>query len=421
MNFTNVSSLTTSDVLFSSSRWDHFRIFRRMMNFTNVSSLPNIRCTFSLHPDEIILEFVSPWWISQCFIIDQHLMYVFSSSRWDHFRISLTMRNFTNVSPLTNISCTFSLHPDEIILQFLLAGWISPMFHHWVTSDVLFSSSRWDHFRIFRRMMNFTNVSSLPNIRCTFSLHPDEIILEFVSPWWISQCFIIDQHLMYVFSSSRWDHFRISLTMRNFTNVSPLTNISCTFSLHPDEIILQFLLAGWISPMFHHWVTSDVLFSSSRWDHFRIFRRMMNFTNVLIIAQHPMYFSYASRWDHFRISLIMINFTDLSSLTNIRCTFRLHQNEIILKLLSLRWISRMFNHWATSDVLFFSAKWDYCRICGSMMSFTNISSFTNTLCTFSLYPEVIILEFVLISSNSPMFHHWRTSDLLFVFIEMRSH
>ena len=290
-----------------------------MTNFTNVSSLTNIRCTFSLHQNEIIWEFLLAGWISpmfhhsptsnvlflfikmrsiqnfsnddeshQCFIIDQHSMYFFSSSKWDQFRISLTMMNLTNVSSLTNIRCTFSLHQNEIIWEFLLAGWISPMFHHSPTSNVLFL------FIKMRSIQNFSN--------------DDES----------HQCFIIDQHSMYFFSSSKWDQFRISLTMMNLTNVSSLTNIRCTFSLHQNEIIWEFLLAGWISPMFHHWPTSDVLFLFIKIRSFSNFSYDDEFHQSFIVDQHSMYFFSSSKWDHFRISHIMINFNNISSFSKVQ-------------------------------------------------------------------------------------------------------
>ena len=147
-------------------------------------------------------------------IVDEHLTYFFSSSRWYHFTISLSKMNFTNVSLLTNIQCTFSLHPHDMILEFLSRWWISPIFHNSQTSDALF---------LIIQMRSFYNFS-----------HHDEF----------HKYFITDQHPMYLFSSSRWIHFRISLKMINFTNVSSMTNIRCIFSLHPDEIILQFLLAA---------------------------------------------------------------------------------------------------------------------------------------------------------------------------------
>ena len=264
-----------------------------MRNFTNVSLFTNIRCTF------------------------------FSSSRWDHFTISLSRMNFTNVSSLTNIRCTFSLQRNDIILECLSSWWTSPMFLHWSTSDIPF---------LFIQIRSFYNFS-----------HNDEF----------HECFIIDQHPMYFFCSSRWDHFRISLSRINFTNVSSLINTACTFSLHADDIILEFLSSWWISPMFHHWPTSDVLFLFIQMISFYNFSYDDEFHQCFIIDQHPMCFFSSSRWDHFRISLIMMNFTNVSSLTNIRCIFSPYPDEIILEFLWQWWISPMFHHWPASDVPFF--------------------------------------------------------------------
>ena len=230
--------------------------------------------------------------------------------------------NFTNLSSLANIRCTLSLHPYEIILQFLLAGWVSPMFHHWPTSDVLF---------LLIEMISFYNWSE-----------DDEF----------HQCFIVDQHLMYSFSSSRWGHFRISLSRMNFTNVSSLTNIRCAFCAHPNEIILQFLLRWWISPMFYQWRASDVVFVFIQMRSFYNLSYDKEFHQCFIIDQRWMYFFSSSRWDHFTISLITMNFTNVSSLSKVRCTFCLHRDAIILELLLAGWISPMFHHSAISEVLF---------------------------------------------------------------------
>ena len=164
-------------------------------------------------------------------------MLLFSSSKWDHFSISLSMMNFKNILPLTKVRRPFSPHQNEIILEFLSRSWISTISLHWPTSYVPFF---------------FITIISLYN----FSQHDE-----------LQQYFINDQPPMLLFSSSKWDHFRISLSMMNSNNISLMTKVPWSISSHQNEIILEFLSSWWISTTFHHWTTSDALFlfNKLRW------------------------------------------------------------------------------------------------------------------------------------------------------------
>ena len=157
---------------------------------------------------------------------------------------------------------------------------------------------------------------------------------------------------MFFFSSSKSDHFRISLIMMNFNNISSLTNVWCSFSLHQNQIILEFLSSWWISTIFHHWPMSDDVFPFFRMRSFQNFSHRDEFQQYFNIDQRPIFFFCSSKSDHFIISLSMINFNNISSLTNVRCSCSLHQNQIILKFLWRWWISTIFHHWPTSDVVF---------------------------------------------------------------------
>ena len=298
--------------------------------------------------------------IRQPLINDPYPMSFFSSSKADDWQISLIMITVANVWSFTNIRCRFTLDADDTIEQLLLGGLDSPMFDDLLISDVVFLfnqmrslnnlsyhhnirhwliilhhamsffySWRWDHWKISLKIIIFANPWSLTNIRCPFSLHSDHVIEQFLEPWThsrmldhsttsdlfflffeirslnnfsenedIRQCLIIDQRSMLFSSSSRSDHWSISLIIITFANASPLINIQCAFSIPRQQIIEQFLLPRKHSRMLNHWPTSDVLFSSSR-------------------------------WDHGKISLIIIAFANVSSMTDIRCPFSLPPVQIM--------------------------------------------------------------------------------------------
>ena len=192
---------------FSSPIWDKFRISIIMMNFNNISSLINVLCTFSLHQNVISLEFLSPWWISTIF---------------HHCAI---------------IRCSCSLDQNEIVWVFLWVWCISTIFYDWPMSYVL---------------SLFTKVRWVGN----FSQHDE-----------FEQYLIIHKRRMYLFYSWKWDHFRIFLSMMNFSNISSLSNMRCPFCLYETEIILEFLWGWGTLAIFHHWPSSDVLllFTKMRW------------------------------------------------------------------------------------------------------------------------------------------------------------
>ena len=187
-------------------------------------------------------------------------MSFFSSSRWDHWTISLSKMRFGNVWWFGNIRCPFSLHRDEIIEQFLLARWDSAMFDYFATSNVLF---------LFIEMRSLNNFS-----------YDDEI----------RQCLMIWQHLMSFFSSSRWDHWTISLIIITFVNVWWFGNIRCHFSLHRDEIIEQFLWSSSHSSMFDDLATSDILFLFIEMRSLNNFSEDHEIRQCFMISQHPMSF-----------------------------------------------------------------------------------------------------------------------------------
>ena len=157
-------------------------------------------------------------------------MYFFSLWKWDHFRFSLKIMCFNNISWLTHVPCVFCFQQDEISLEVLPAYWISRIFHHWAMWDVVF---------LFIKMISFYNFSE-----------DDEF----------EQCFIIDQRPLYFFISWKWDHFRIFLSMMNFSNISSLVKLGCAFCFHENDISLEFLWGCWISTIFHVSPMSNVLF-----------------------------------------------------------------------------------------------------------------------------------------------------------------
>ena len=139
-----------------------------MPNFNNISSSTNVRCSFCLHQNEIIPEFLSRRWISAIF---------------DHWPTPIF----------------FSIHQNEIILEYFSRWWISTIFHHRPTSDVLLSFIK---------------------ITCLYNISHDHQFQQY---------FIIDQRPILPFSSSK-------------------------------DIILDFLSSSRISTVFHHSPTSDVFF-----------------------------------------------------------------------------------------------------------------------------------------------------------------
>ena len=144
--------------------------------------------------------------------------------------------------------------------------------------------------------------------------------------------------------------------MMNFNNMSSLTNVRCCFSLHQNEIILEFLSSWWISTICHHSPTSDVVFLFIKMRRFQNFFHHAEFQQCFIIDQRPMFFFYSSEWDHFRIPSIMMNFNNISSFTNVGCCFAVHQNEITLGFFWRWWISGISHHWGVSDVGFLFIK-----------------------------------------------------------------
>ena len=196
---------------FSSSRWNHWGISVNMNTFANFWSLTNIRCAFSVHGEEIIEEFLWRWthsWMLDDFCRKSDVF--LSSRRWDHWRVSVIMNTFANVWPLTNIGCVFFLDRDEIIEEFIWGWTDSPLFDHWRTSHV---------FSLFIEMTPLKDFSNDEHIR---------------------QCLIIAQERMSFFSTSRWDHWRITVNIITLTSVWSVTKVPCPFPFHLDDIIQEF-------------------------------------------------------------------------------------------------------------------------------------------------------------------------------------
>ena len=152
--------------------------------------------------------------IRQCLFVDQHPVSFFSSWRWHHWTISITIMTFGNVWSLNNIRCLFLFIEIRSLNIFSNDEHIRQCFDQWLTFDASI---------FFMEIRSFNNFSYQHNIR---------------------HCFIIDQHPMSFSSSSRWDHWTSCLKMNRFANVSPLTNTRCRFCLDRDEIIEQFVLSS---------------------------------------------------------------------------------------------------------------------------------------------------------------------------------
>ena len=219
-----------------------------------------------------------------------------------------------------------------------------------------FSSSSWYHFRIFLKTMNFNNISSFTNLRCRFFSSSKWDDFRISSVWWISTIFHHWPKFVYLHSSSNWDDFRISLTMVNLNYISSLSNVRRGFPLHQNEMISEFSSAWWISRIFHHWRTTYVLFFFIKMRSFLGFSYHDKFHLYFIIDQRLMCFCSWWKWDRFRISLRMMNLNYISSQASVRCTFSLHQNEIVLEFVSAWWISTIFLPWPKSDARFFFIK-----------------------------------------------------------------
>ena len=190
-------------------------------------------------------------------------------------------------------------------------------------------------------------------------------------------------------TSSRSDQWTISLIIITFANVWWLTKIWYAFSLHRNQIIQHFLSASSHSRMFHHWQTSDVLFLSIEIKSLNNSPQHHHIRQCLMVYQHSMSLSSSSRSDHWTISLIIITFANLWWLTNIPCASTVHRHQIIQKFL-LGWThSAMFDDWPTLNV-------------------------------FSLHPDQIIEQLLRRWTHSPMFDDWQTSEVLFLFIKIRS-
>ena len=138
----------------------------------------------------------------------------------------------------------------------------------------------------------------------------------------------------------------------SFSNISSLSNTPCSCSLHQNKIILEFLSRWPISTIFHHRPASEVFFLFIKMRSFYNFPDHDKFQPYFIDDQQPMYFFFSWKWDDFRISLNILNFNNISSLTNVRCSFPFGQNTMTLELLSPRWISTIFYHRPIVDVLF---------------------------------------------------------------------
>ena len=176
-----------------------------------------------------------------------------------------------------------------------------------------FSSSILDHWRISVIIITFANVCSFTNIRFIFLFIEMTSLKSFSQDVHNGEYLITDEHPMAFLSPWRSHHGRISVMMNTFGNLWSFTNNQCLIYLIGDKFIEEFLLVSTHSAMFAGLPTSDLFVTSSRYHHWKIFVKISRFRNV-------------------------------SSLTNIRCPFSLHRDEVIEEIL-LRWkYSEMFIH-----------------------------------------------------------------------------
>ena len=140
--------------------------------------------------------------------------------------------------------------------------------------------------------------------------------------------------------------------MINFNNHLAFINIHCCVPLHLTEIILERPSWGWISRIFGHWATCVVVFLFITMRSFYDFSQDEEFPQCFIIHSPARFLFSLSEWGHLGIWLRMMNFNNISSFTNVRCSFSVHQNEMILEIVWRRLSSIILNHWATSDVRF---------------------------------------------------------------------
>ena len=306
-------------------------------------------------------------------------MFFFSSSRWDHFRASLIIMNFNNISSLTNVKCSCFLHENEIgfmavsdvlFLEMILfenLWWrISTIFYHWGGGECPFSLNRNVSVLEFlwRVCWVSNNIWSARSLLFSFGCQQNGIIWDFASGWWISRifghwptsdihyplmkmrsfyeqefqkCSIVKYTPMFFCSSSKWDHFTISLMMINFNSVVSLTAVWCYLCLEQNEVPWEFLWGSWNATISHHWPTPDVVFLVVKIILFQKFSEQHHqFQQLFIIDQGPMFFYSASKWVDFRIPLSttisgsIMNFDNISSLTNVSYSLSLHVNWMVL-------------------------------------------------------------------------------------------
>ena len=239
------------------------------------------------------------------------------------------------------------------------------MFDHWPTSDVLF---------LFIEMRSLNNFSYDEHIR---------------------QCFMIHHDPTPFFSSSRWHNWTISPMINTFANVWSFINIGCPFSLDRHRIIEQFPRRWTYSPMFDQSLTSDVLFLFIEMRSLTNFSYQDEIRQCLMIWQHPMSFFSSSTSDHWTISQKMNIFANVRSMTNIRCPFSLHRDEIIQQFLLWWTHSPKFEDSPTSDVLLLLIEIRSLNNFHMIIAFANVWSFTTIRCPFSLYRHDIIEHFLL--------------------------
>ena len=172
--------------------------------------------------------------------------------------------------------------------------------------------------------------------------------------------------------------------------------------------------------MLHNWPTSDVLFLFIEKISLDNFSQHHQIRQCLIIDQHPMSLFASYRSDYWTISLSIITFANVSWLTNIQCPFSLHRDEIIEHFPSASSHSPMFDNWPTSDVLFLFIQ---------MRPLNNLSYHHNIRqcfmtdqhpMSFFSTPRSDHWKPLSASSHSPMLHDWPTTDVLLVFNEIRS-
>ena len=140
--------------------------------------------------------------------------------------------------------------------------------------------------------------------------------------------------------------------MMNFNNIWSLSNVRCSSFLDESAMILGFLWRWWVSTIFHDWPMSHVVFLFMKMTSFYNFSHNAEVEQYFVADEGSVFFFCGSKWNDFKMFLKMMNFNNIWSLTGDGGAFSLHKNQVIFEFLGKWWISRIFEHWGTSNGLF---------------------------------------------------------------------